>query len=149
MKDGTTAFLPQVGIGYEAFWLRDYAYTLEGSIDSYWATPLGWFVYTLDLVDPKLADQTVIDLVADFQKNGACEWVFGEKLKLPNYLASAALPLAGIRAMIERRKTQEYTREMNKRWQKTHFGTLTKPQPSFRVQPSNLYISNAIYLESL
>jgi hypothetical protein len=35
MKDGTTAFPPQVGIGYEAFWLRDFAYTLEGSIDSY------------------------------------------------------------------------------------------------------------------
>ena len=173
MKDGTAAFPPQVGIGYEAFWLRDYAYTLEGSIDSYsekehhiwgsvfavylgvadenqsraiatyfrdhysqivqkgqirhlpantywescqaardtyqngayWATPTGWFVYTLDLVDPKLADQTVIDLVTDFQKNGACEWVFGEKHQLPNYLASASLPLAGIRAMIENRKT--------------------------------------------
>ena len=35
MKDGTTAFPPQVGIGYEAFWLRDYVYTLEGSIDAY------------------------------------------------------------------------------------------------------------------
>ncbi|UCF16717.1 MAG: hypothetical protein JSW59_04480 [Phycisphaerales bacterium] len=72
---------------------------------AYWATPAGWFVYTLDLVDPKLADQTVIDLVADFQKNGACEWVFGERHRLPNYLASASLPLAGIRAMIERRRT--------------------------------------------
>ncbi|MCK5102134.1 MAG: exo-alpha-sialidase, partial [Cyclobacteriaceae bacterium] len=27
MNDGTAAFPPQVGIGYEAFWLRDYAYT--------------------------------------------------------------------------------------------------------------------------
>jgi hypothetical protein len=71
---------------------------------AYWATPTGWFVYTLDLVDPKLADQTIIDLVADFQKNGACEWVFGEKHRLPNYLASASLPLASIRAMIERRR---------------------------------------------
>jgi hypothetical protein len=35
MKDGTAAFPPQVGIGYEAFWLRDYEYTLEGSISSY------------------------------------------------------------------------------------------------------------------
>jgi hypothetical protein len=35
MRDGTAAFPPQVGIGYEAFWLRDFAYTLEGSIDSY------------------------------------------------------------------------------------------------------------------
>jgi hypothetical protein len=71
---------------------------------AYWATPTGWFVYTLDFLDPKLADQTVIDMVTDFQKNGACEWVFGETHKLPNYLASASLPLAGIRAMIERRK---------------------------------------------
>jgi hypothetical protein len=72
---------------------------------AYWATPTGWFVYTLDLVDPKLADQTVIDLVADFRENGACEWIFGEKHNLPNYLASASLPLAGIRVMIERRKS--------------------------------------------
>jgi len=71
---------------------------------AYWATPTGWFVYTLDLVDHKLADQTVIDLVSDFKENGACEWVFGEKHRLPNYLASASLPLAGIRAMLERRK---------------------------------------------
>jgi hypothetical protein len=35
MRDGTGAFPPQVGIGYEAFWLRDFVYTLEGSIDSY------------------------------------------------------------------------------------------------------------------
>ena len=71
---------------------------------AYWATPTGWFVYTLDLVDPKLADQTVIDLVTDFKENGVCEWMFGKKHRLPNYLASASLPLAGIRAMIERRK---------------------------------------------
>ncbi len=72
---------------------------------AYWATPAGWFVYTLDMVDPALADQTVVDLVASFKENGACEWVFGEKHRLPSYLASASLPLAGIRAMIERRKT--------------------------------------------
>ena len=71
---------------------------------AYWATPTGWFVYTLDLVDPKLADQTVIDIVTDFKENSACEWLFVEKHRLPNYLASASLPLAGIRAMIERRK---------------------------------------------
>jgi len=70
---------------------------------AYWATPTGWFVYTLDLVDPGLADRTVIDMVGDFKKGGACEWILGEKRRLPNYLASASLPLAGIRAMIERR----------------------------------------------
>ena len=77
---------------------------------AFWATPTGWFVYTLDLVDPKLADQTIIDMVNDFKENGACEWLFGEKHKLPNYLASASLPLAGIRAMIERRKTDTSVR---------------------------------------
>jgi len=70
-----------------------------------WATPTGWFVYTLDLVDPTLADRTVLDLVKDFQGGGACEWVFKDVRRLPNYLASASLPLAGIRAMIERRQT--------------------------------------------
>jgi hypothetical protein len=69
----------------------------------YWATPAGWFVYALDLADPRLADQTVLDLVADFQRGGACERIFGTHRVLPNYLASAALPLDGIRAMMKRR----------------------------------------------
>ena len=70
---------------------------------AYWATPAGWFVYALDRVDPRLADKTVLDLVADFRQGGACEWIRGEKRVLPNYLASVSLPLAGIRAMLERR----------------------------------------------
>jgi len=69
----------------------------------YWATPTGWFVYTLDLAAPKLADQTVIDMVTSFQRHGACEWILGQTHHLPNYLASAALPLDGIDAMIRRR----------------------------------------------
>jgi hypothetical protein len=71
---------------------------------AYWATPAGWFAYSLDLVDPALADQTVIELLDDFKKGGICEWIFGETRKLPDYLASASLPPAGIHAMIERRK---------------------------------------------
>ncbi len=71
---------------------------------AYWSTPSGWFVYTLDLVDPALADRTITDMVAHFRQHGACEWIFGEQRKLPNYLASAALPLAGVRAMLERRQ---------------------------------------------
>lgn len=70
---------------------------------AYWATPTGWFVYTLDLVDPDLADRTILDLVADFKEGGACEWIIGDRRQLPHYLASAAGPLAGIRAMLERR----------------------------------------------
>ncbi len=71
---------------------------------AYWATPTGWFVYTLDHVDSVLANQTVIDMVNDFKKNGANEWIFNKKYQLPNYLASASLPLAGINSMVERRK---------------------------------------------
>jgi hypothetical protein len=66
----------------------------------FWATPTGWFVYTLDLVDPALADRTIVDLVRDFQKSGSCEWLFGDQRHLPDYLASTALPLAGIREMM-------------------------------------------------
>ena len=70
----------------------------------FWATPVGWFVYTLDLVDPKLADRTVLDLVADFRRRGVREWVFGQTLAVGDYVASATLPLAGIRAMVRRRR---------------------------------------------
>ena len=73
---------------------------------AYWATPVGWFVYTLDLVNPKLADQTILDMVDHFKKHGACEWIIGDRVTLPHYLASAALPLDGIRAMLERRKNE-------------------------------------------
>jgi hypothetical protein len=35
MADGAAAFPPQVGGGYEAFWLRDYEYMLEGCVDAF------------------------------------------------------------------------------------------------------------------
>jgi hypothetical protein len=73
---------------------------------AFWATATGWFVYTLDLVDPKLADQTVVDLVDDFRQRGCLEWSFGETAQLPNYLASGTNPLAGIRKMLERRQAK-------------------------------------------
>jgi Domain of unknown function (DUF4214) len=67
----------------------------------YWATPIGWFVYTLDEVDPQLADQTVLDMVQDFYVNGVHEDVFGSNQFGPNYNSSATLPLAGIEAMLQ------------------------------------------------
>ncbi|HNS21644.1 MAG TPA: hypothetical protein PKH24_14155 [Sedimentisphaerales bacterium] len=82
---------------------------------AFWATPTGWFVYTLDLVDPAMADRTVLDLVKDFQARGACEWVFQDERQLPNYLASASLPLAGIRAMIERRQLPRNSHDLGTR----------------------------------
>jgi hypothetical protein len=77
----------------------------------YWATATGWFVYTLDLVDPKLADQTVIDMVNDFRQRGVSEWVLGPKLAVMNYLASATMPLAGVGKMLERRVHTSITKK--------------------------------------
>lgn len=70
---------------------------------AFWATPAGWFVYTLDVVDSELADRTVLDMVKHFREYGAHEWIDAEERRLPGYTASAALPLAGIRAMLKRR----------------------------------------------
>ncbi|MBU6411783.1 MAG: hypothetical protein KGR98_15470, partial [Verrucomicrobia bacterium] len=69
----------------------------------YWATGTGWFVYTLNLVDPKLADQTVVDLVNDFQKRGVDEWVFGSHIGVRRYMASITMPLAGVQRMLAHR----------------------------------------------
>jgi hypothetical protein len=80
-----------------------------GSKDQYqnggfWATPTGWFVYTLDLVDPSLADRTVRAMAEDFHHRGVMEWILGEKKGVPDYVASVALPIAGIEKMLARRK---------------------------------------------
>jgi hypothetical protein len=70
----------------------------------FWATPVGWFADTLDQADSALADKTVLEMVRHFQEHGACEWINREgNCQNPGYTASAALPLAGIRAILERR----------------------------------------------
>jgi hypothetical protein len=73
---------------------------------AFWATATGWFVYTLDLADRQLADQTILDLVNNFRQRGCLEWSFGETGQLPDYLASGTNPLAGIRRTLERRKAR-------------------------------------------
>lgn len=71
---------------------------------AFWATPVGWFVYALDLTAPRLADQTVVDLVRDFITVGdENECVNEGYANVSHYVASAALPLAGIHAMQQRR----------------------------------------------
>lgn len=69
----------------------------------FWATATGWFIETLDLVDPELADRTFVDLVDDFRARGVSEWVLGPRTAVMNYLASATMPLAGIRTVCDRR----------------------------------------------
>jgi hypothetical protein len=86
------------GVYWEAACARD-TYQNGG----YWATPIGWFVYALDLVDARLADHTLLDLVEDFQRRGVSEWVRGDHQAVRNYIASATMPLAGARRMLARR----------------------------------------------
>lgn len=69
----------------------------------HWAVPTGWFAHTLDAVNPARADQVVLDLVAFCREHGACEWIHGDRHQLRDYLASAALPLDGFKAMLARR----------------------------------------------
>ena len=70
----------------------------------YWATPVGWFVYTLDMVDPALADKTILDMVNDFRRRGVNEWIYGDQTVTPDYIASVALPVVDIRRMLLRRE---------------------------------------------
>jgi hypothetical protein len=71
---------------------------------AFWATPVGWFVYTLDQVDPTLADQTVIAMVRDFIEQGDVNECVNDGYKnVSRYVVSASLPLEGIQAMITRR----------------------------------------------
>lgn len=70
---------------------------------AFWATATGWFVYTLNLIDPELANRTLIELVSDFQARGVNEWVFGATLGVNQYLTSVTMPLAGARRMISER----------------------------------------------
>jgi hypothetical protein len=88
MDSGMLAFPPQVGTGDRAFWLRDYEYALEGAIESF--------------SNKELTDACRL-FAKSIREDGACECIDGKYMKLPGYMASATLPLAGIRAMIERR----------------------------------------------
>jgi hypothetical protein len=85
------------------FWEKSLAGRGDYQNGGYWATPVGWLVDVLDRVDPPLADRTFVELVRDFQARGVHEWVNGDRTAVPNYLASATLPLAGMRAVLERR----------------------------------------------
>ncbi len=97
VKKGQLRHLPK-GIYWDLACERD-TYQNGG----YWATPTGWLINTLELVDPALAERTLVELVQDFQEHGVNEWFFGEAVHTHNYLASVTLPLAGARRLMERR----------------------------------------------
>src|SRR4051794_12258650 len=82
MNDGTAAFPPQAGPGYEAFWLRDYEYVLEGSADA--------------ISDKELRDACRVFLRA-LDKNGAgvdCVKFDGTAVYMPGYGTMGENPVA-------------------------------------------------------
>lgn len=85
------------GTYWEAAGKRD-----EYQNGGYWATPMGWFIYTLSRIDSNLAHQTTIDFANEMRELNFPEWSFGDRIQLPRYCASAALPLAGIRKIREK-----------------------------------------------
>jgi glycogen debranching enzyme len=79
---------------------------------AYWATPVGWVVYTLDRVDPALADQTVVAMVRDFIEQGDINECVNDGYKnVSRYVVSATLPLEGIRAMMAGRLARKNSSE--------------------------------------
>jgi len=73
----------------------------------YWGTPTGWVAWTLARIDRPLADRLLADLVDDYEKNGACEWHFGDKRVCNGgYPANLALPLVAVRRLMAERKEQ-------------------------------------------
>ena len=69
----------------------------------FWGTATGWFCWALERVDPALVDQTYNDLISDYRRRGVNERTFGTKTACPDYLANVALPLQGLRRLIEKR----------------------------------------------
>lgn len=66
----------------------------------FWGVPTGWFVVALQPVAPELAESTIRDFVADNRIRDFPEWVNGEVIRLPKYVATACAPLPGLRHVL-------------------------------------------------
>jgi len=66
----------------------------------FWGVPVGWFVVALWPVAPELAEKTILDFIQDSRRRGFAEWVNGDTLRLPRYVASACAPLPGFRVIV-------------------------------------------------
>ncbi len=69
----------------------------------FWGVGTGWIIEALQMVDPQLAEQTVIDMVDNYQQRGVYEWVHGDGSPdgVRNYTSSATLPMASLRKLYE------------------------------------------------
>lgn len=70
---------------------------------AYWAYSVGWFTYTLDLIDSSLADRTIRNMVKKIIRIGPYEWFYQTTYGVQSYLVSTSLPLESIKATIRRR----------------------------------------------
>ncbi len=70
----------------------------------YWGTPAGWVMKTMASTHPKIAETMLRDLVEDYRNRGIHEWVNGERVRLPHYVASITNPTAAIRDLLSEKK---------------------------------------------
>jgi len=62
---------------------------------AYLATPVGWIAQAVRKVNPRLANQLLSDLIADFKKNGVWECINDDYQKDEGYVLSTTMPLSG------------------------------------------------------
>ncbi len=79
------------------YWQRSLVPKDQYQNGGHWATPFGWWFVTIHRIDPELAKRTFLELIEDFHTHGINEWILGEKSAVPDYVASACQPLAGLR----------------------------------------------------
>jgi hypothetical protein len=87
----------------DMYWQKDGRDAYQNG--GFWGTATGWYAYTLNKIDPAMADAVLVDLVNDYATRGVGEWVFNNHISLPQgYMSSAVLPLAGIRRLVSERE---------------------------------------------
>lgn len=67
----------------------------------YWGVPTGWFAVALYPVAPELARSTIRDFIEHSRARGFPEWVNGETVRLPKYVATACAPLPALRQLLK------------------------------------------------
>ncbi|MEW6234962.1 MAG: hypothetical protein AB1656_06210 [Candidatus Omnitrophota bacterium] len=80
------------------YWQRMLVPIKQGEYQNggYWATPSGWVMQTLAQDEPEAAQSLLNDLIADFKERGIHEWINGERVQLPHYVASITNTLKAV-----------------------------------------------------
>ena len=73
------------------YWEQTFIPVEEGTYQNgaFWATPVSWFFEAIAGENRPLAEKTLRDVMADFEKNGIFECVNGDYRKLDTYVVSA------------------------------------------------------------